>query len=201
MYRDEVAKYYDRLVLRGDDPVHDPEVLKSYMDKWDGQRFTDSMALNGTEDVLEIGVGTGRLAVRIAPRCRSFTGIDLSPEAIGRARENLATYPNVKLICGDFCTFETSARYDVIFSSLTFMHIWDKREAIFRVAALLAGGGRFVLSADKNRSGVINYGDISITVYPDDPDELAGYITEAGMTVPERCETEFAHILVAEKQV
>lgn len=74
----DIARHYDKLIENNQDPVHDPEPLKKYMDKWDGQGFIDRMKLDKTKSVLEIGVGTGRLAVRIAPECRSFTGIDIS---------------------------------------------------------------------------------------------------------------------------
>lgn len=199
MNRIEIIKHYDRLADQGNDPVHDPEMLKAYMDKWDGQQFLDSMELDETKDVLEIGVGTGRLAVRVVPHCGSFTGIDLSAKTVRLAKENLAGEGNVKLICGDFCTYDFGVLYDVIYSSLTFMHIEDKQAAVDRVSALLASGGRFVLSIDKDQSGIIDVGDSKITVYPDDPGNMRKYITAAGLTVLDHIETEFAHIFVAEK--
>lgn len=47
------------------------------MDKWDGQQFIDDLQLSGNEAVLEIGVGTGRLAIKVCAICREFYGIDL----------------------------------------------------------------------------------------------------------------------------
>ena len=82
-----IATHYDILIDENNDPVHDPEPLKEYMDKWDGQDFINNMNLNFDKSVLEIGVGTGRLAVRVAPLCKSFCGIDISPKTIERARE------------------------------------------------------------------------------------------------------------------
>lgn len=32
-----VMKHYDKLIDENNDPVHDPESLKEYMNKWDGQ--------------------------------------------------------------------------------------------------------------------------------------------------------------------
>ena len=40
------AKHYDLLIEERNDPVHDPEPLKAYMNKWDGQKFIDKMQLN-----------------------------------------------------------------------------------------------------------------------------------------------------------
>lgn len=57
----DVKMHYDKLIDEGNDPVHDSEPLKEYMNNWDGQQFIDDMQLSGNEAVLEIGVGTGRL--------------------------------------------------------------------------------------------------------------------------------------------
>ena len=71
---EEVIRHYDWLVDENNDPVHDPEPLRTYMDQWDGQPFMDALHLGKEKSVLEIGVGTGRLAVRAAPNCREFCG-------------------------------------------------------------------------------------------------------------------------------
>ena len=71
----DVKTHYDKLIDEGNDPVHDSEPLKKYMDKWDGQLFIDDMQLSGKEAVLEIGVGTGRLAIKVCEKRREFYGI------------------------------------------------------------------------------------------------------------------------------
>lgn len=85
----DTAKHYDLLIDDGQDPVHDPAPLKAYMNKWDGQAFIEKMQLNKTKSVLEIGVGTGRIAVKVAPCCKSFTGIDLSEKTVEKAKLKL----------------------------------------------------------------------------------------------------------------
>lgn len=197
---ESVTHHYDLLIGENNDPVHDPKPLRDYMDKWDGQGFIDSMELDNEKSVLEIGVGTGRLAVRVAPLCSQFCGIDISPKTRYRAKENLAEYRNVKLICGDFLSYEFDRKFDVIYSSLTFMHIKEKQKAINKVAALLKDDGRFVLSIDKNQDGFIDIGTRKITIFPDTPDEMRTYIADSGLLLIEQYETEFAHVFVAQKQ-
>ena len=85
-----VFLHYDLLIKDNNDPVCDPEPLREYMDKWDGRHFIDSLRLTKEKSVLEIGVGTGRLAVRTAPECRDFFGIDISPKTVKRAKKNLS---------------------------------------------------------------------------------------------------------------
>lgn len=101
-----IVSHYDLLVDEDNDPVHDPELLSKYMDKWDGPEFISKMNLDKTKSVLEIGVGTGRIAVRTSPLCGEFYNIDISPKTIIRAKENLAAMRNAKLICGDFMAYE-----------------------------------------------------------------------------------------------
>lgn len=196
---DEVIKHYDALIDENNDPVHDPKRLQDYMDKWDGQSFIDSMELSKDKSVLEIGVGTGRLAVRVAPLCGEFYGIDISPKTIERAKENLAGFENVSLICADFLSHEIDRTFDVVYSSLTFMHIEDKQRAVNKIVGLLNDKGRFVLSIDKNPSEFIDTGTRKIKIYPDTADEMAGYINTAGLTILNQYDTELATIFVAQK--
>lgn len=194
-----VIEHYDLLIDENNDPVHDPKPLRDYMDKWDGQVFIGKMGLNKEKKVLEIGVGTGRLGVRVAPLCSQFVGIDISPKTITRAKENLNDSGNITLICDDFLKHAFSETFDVIYSTLTFMHIEDKQTAINQVAGLLNDGGKFVLSIDKNQDGLIDTGTRKITVFPDTPEKTASYIDNAGLKLMEQIETEFAYIFVAEK--
>ncbi len=183
-----VSKHYDLLIDENNDPARDPEPLREYMDKWDGRRFIDSLQLTKEKSVLEIGVG----------KCREFCGIDLSPKTVKRAKENLKEQTNVALICGDFMSYEFGRKFDVIYLSLTFMHIRDKQAAINKVRSLLNIGGRFVLSIDKNQSGTIDYGTRKIKIYPDNKEDIVKYITQSGMNLMKVFETDFAFVFIAE---
>ncbi len=196
---DSIIHHYDSLIDEYNDPVHDPKPLRDYMDKWDGQAFIGSLELSENISVLEIGVGTGRLAVRIAPLCGEFCGIDLSPKTIEQARKNLVDCDNMTLLCGDFLTYPFDSTFDVIYSSLTFMHIKNKQRAVNKVASLLNDDGRFVLSIDKNPSEFIDTGTRKIRIFPDTPVEMAECIRTAGLTILNQYDTEFATIFVAKK--
>ena len=199
MNTSDIIAHYDLLIDENNDPARDPEPLRSYMDKWDGQPFVDRMQLDNTKSVLEIGVGTGRLALRTAPLCRSFTGIDLSPKTIERAKENLRHLPNVTLICADFTAYDFPHKFDMIYSSLTFMHIQNKQAAITKISSLLTDGGNFLLSIDKNPSDFIDAGTGKLKIYPDDPAKIKACLNSADLTLTEQYETEFAVIFSAKK--
>ena len=196
--KNDVIIHYDNLIDENNDPVNDPQPLKEYMDRWDGQVFVDKMQLDTDKTVLEVGVGTGRIALKVAPLCKSFTGIDISPKTVARAKEHLSEN-NVSLICGDFNEYNFKNHFDVVYSSLTFMHIKDKQSTINKVYDLLKSGGRFVLSIDKNQDEHIDLGTRRIAIYPDNQKDTERYLKRAGFTISEIIETELAYIFVAVK--
>ena len=194
-----VIDHYDLLIAENQDPVLDPPMLQSYMQKWDGPVFLSALNLTGKESVLEIGIGSGRLALQAAPLCRHLTGIDCSPRTLERAKTHLAAHKHVQLILGDFLDYAFSSTFDVIYASLVFMHIREKALAVQKAAALLNPGGRLVLSLDKNQAGILDYGSRKICIYPDDPRTMQSIFQSAGLrTVPIQ-ETEFAYIVAGEK--
>lgn len=194
----DVKKHYNNLIDEGQDPVHDPEPLKEYMDKWDGQDFIDKMQLDKSKSVLEIGVGTGRIAVRVAPFCKEFTGIDISEKTVAIAKKNIkmSFLKKPELICADFLEYNFSKIYDVIYSSLTFLHIKEKQRAFDIVYKLLNMNGLFVLSIDKNQDNFIDMDSYKIDVYPDNPDDIKKYANNSGLKCIDESETEFANIFV-----
>jgi len=195
-----IINHYDSLIDENNDPAHDPPALQEYMDKWDGQTFIDEVQLTADKAVLEIGVGTGRLALKVCGKCKHFVGIDISQKTINRARKNMQAFENITLICADFMDYQFDSKYDVIYSSLTFMHIKEKQTVINKVASLLTPNGRFVLSIDNNQSTVLDMGNRKINLFPDNAGEISKYITTSGLQTEKQFETEFATIFVTVKE-
>ena len=195
----DVIIHYDLLIDEDNDPFRDPPELRAYMDLWDGEVFQNAMHLAPHHRVLEIGVGTGRLAARVAPRCASLTGIDISPKTIVRAEENLADHPNIQLICADFLEYEPAERFDLIYSSLTMLHFADKGRFLEKAASLLQPGGRLCLSLDKHQRDSLDMGTRKLPLYPDSPERITPLLRPLGLCLVETLETEFAHILICEK--
>lgn len=195
----DVINHYDLLADENNDPFRDPPFLQEYMNLWDGEVFLESLELNKTKDVLEIGVGTGRLAAKTAPLSKSLTGIDISPKTIERAKENLAEYTNVCLICDDFTEHTFSDKFDVIYSSLTMMHFKDKKQVVTKVDSLLNDKGVFCLSIDKNQSRYIDMRNRKLEIYPDTPDEIISFTEFTDMELSNLHETKHAYIIVCKK--
>ena len=192
----DIRSHYDLLVAEDNDPFRDPPALRKHMESWDGQAFLDLMELDRSKTVLEIGVGTGRLAVKTAGCCRWLTGIDVSAGTIERARENLRHCLNISLICDDFITHPFAETFDVVYSSLTMMHFQDKRTVIGKICVLLNSKGLLCLSIDKNRSEWIDMGSRRIRIWPDTPENIVMLAEQAGMKTKSITEIENAYLLV-----
>jgi SAM-dependent methyltransferase len=99
--------------------------------------------------VLELGVGTGRIAVPIAAAGVRVVGVDLSEGMLGVARERAeAMGVEIDLRQGDMRDPPVDGTFPLVvipFRSLLHMETDGDRRAVLRVVArLLAPGGRFI---------------------------------------------------------
>ncbi len=195
----DIKTHYDLLIEENNDPFRDPPALRKHMESWDGQVFLDLMELDLSKTVLEIGVGTGRIAEKVARCCRHLTGIDISPKTIERARENLQNCQNITLICDDFTTHSFRETYDVVYSTLTMMHFQDKSLVIGKIGTLLNNSGLICVSIDKNQSEWLDMGNRRIRIYPDTPERIISLAKQARLKAKKVVEIENAHIVVLVK--
>ncbi len=196
-----VINHYDLLIDENNDSFRDPPELQKYMSQWDGEPFLEALELTLDKKVLEIGIGTGRIAAKVAPYCSELTGIDISPKTVERAKVNLKEHNNISLICEDFNSYEFGESFDIIYSSLTMMHFEDKAHVITKVDKLLNDGGVFCLSIDKDQSGYIDMGTRKLKVYPDTSENIISLIETTEMSIKKVIETENAYIIVSNKEV
>ena len=100
--------------------------------------------------VLELGIGTGRLALPLAERGLRVDGIDFSESMLERLREKPGA-DALGITLGDFASFDLPDRYALIFVAWnSFFNLLEQDAQVGcfeRVARHLAPGGRFVLEA------------------------------------------------------
>lgn len=81
------------------------------------------------KNVFELGVGIGRMTQELSKRARSVVGVDITPEMLQRARENLAETKNVKLILGKITDVQSIEKaFDLVFDSIVLLHIINPME-------------------------------------------------------------------------
>jgi SAM-dependent methyltransferase len=104
--------------------------------------------LAGQGSALELGIGTGRIALPLARRDVPVHGIDLSPAMVARLRAKPGA-ERIGVTIGDFATTTVPGRFSVaylVFNTIMNLTSQDEQVACFRnAAAHLEPGGCFVL--------------------------------------------------------
>jgi SAM-dependent methyltransferase len=131
-------------------PDYDPHAAD--YDLWAADMVDDvewyvSLAREAAEPIVELAVGTGRVAIPIARETgKRVIGIDRSRAMLAVARERAADLP-VDLREGDIRELALEEPVELIvcpFRSLMHLRTWaEKRQLFERVAAALRPGGRF----------------------------------------------------------
>jgi amino acid adenylation domain-containing protein len=122
------------------------------MREWHAATIERITALN-PKRVFEIGVGSGLMLSRVAPRAEAYWGVDLSERAIANLRRAVGDDPRIHLECrpahdlGDPPTFDT-----VIINSVAqyFPSVDYLADVIRRAYALLVPGGTIFLGDIRN---------------------------------------------------
>ena len=115
--------------------------------------------LGPEDEVLEIGCGVGRIGLELAPRCRFWTGVDISANMLKVASERLSGLKNVrfmKLALVSLNQFEAEI-FDIAYSTNMFDHLdemdrWLYVRDAFRV--LRPGGRLFIDNTDLESDAV-----------------------------------------------
>ena len=139
----------------------DERIAKTYEDKWP-ELFAPEVvepAVNfladladlagaGTGSALELGVGTGRLALPLAARGVRVHGIELSPAMVAELRTKPGS-DGITLTIGDFATTTVDGTFTVAYlvrNTITNLTTQDEQVECFRnAAAHLEPGGCFVI--------------------------------------------------------
>ena len=109
-------------------------------------RIVDRAGLRPGETVLDLGSGTGSVAIEAAGRVGpngSVVGIDPSPRMLEQAKRRGGTTTDFVLGTAEEIPSETG-RFDVAIASLSLMYVIDRTAAAAELARVLRPGGRLV---------------------------------------------------------
>jgi ubiquinone/menaquinone biosynthesis C-methylase UbiE len=105
------------------------------------------------DDVLEFGCGVARIGLELAPRCRSWTGADISANMLAAAGQRLQGVTNVRLVKLRHVGLDELERnsFDLVYSTNMLDHLdgmdrWCYVQDAFRV--LRPGGRLFIDNTD-----------------------------------------------------
>jgi len=104
--------------------------------------------LAGAGPALELGIGTGRVALPLSRRGVRVHGIELSPAMVAQLEVQPGA-SDISVTIGDFATAEVGGTFTLAYllrNTITNLTTQDEQVESFRkVAALLEPGGRFVI--------------------------------------------------------
>ena len=137
------------------EPAADPFAQVARFYDLDLEGFDDDVALYlelaACGDVLELGCGTGRVAVPLAAAGLRVTGVDLSTAMLARARER-GEGLRLRLVEGDVRTLDLGERFGAVLLPLGGLQhmatIAEVAAALATVARHLAPGGRAVVDVE-----------------------------------------------------
>lgn len=128
----------------------------------EANRIRELLEIKNTDLILEIGTGTGELALRFSAHCRKVVAIDVSKTMISFAKMKAESQKkiNVHFCNAGFLTYENyDESFDVIVTQLALHHLPDcwKMIALKRIYGMLKEGGKFYLRDIVFPSRVQNY--------------------------------------------
>jgi len=141
--------------VRGYGPSSYGDGIADVYDDWYEQLEVDApvtalATLAGDGPVLELGIGTGRLALPLAARGVRVSGVDASPAMVARLRAKPGG-DRIDVVVGDMTGLDPAGPFTLAFAAVnTFFNLTaaGAQEACFQaVAARLVTGGRFVVDA------------------------------------------------------
>jgi SAM-dependent methyltransferase len=101
--------------------------------------------------VLELGCGTGRVALHLASFANEVWAVDVDPSLISALRARAATRGvAVRTVCADVCSLDLGRKFELILAPMQLLQMLGstaaRRMALERVAAHLPPGGRLAAS-------------------------------------------------------
>lgn len=156
--------FWDRHTIQARDPAlfgtvtPEPAVVR-LRDRLEKAHIARAVPLRGDERVLDLGGGSGRIALWLAPRVREVVLVDESKALLAIAERTIAEerVPNVRVVHGSVTEIELDlGTFDLIVVSNLATHLDDEELArlVEIVARTLAPGGRLVLKEPVTTDGI-----------------------------------------------
>ena len=121
-------------------------------------------ATRGCRRVLDVGCGTGELALMLARDGRRVTGIDPSEQCIARAKSQAAD-GDARFVVASLDNFQTDGAFDAV-TFVASIHHLDMDAAIVRAKDLLTPGGVIAIVGLASASSPLDHAIDALRVVP-----------------------------------
>ena len=128
----------------------------------EANRIRELLGIKNTDSILEIGTGTGELALKLSGHCKKVVAIDVSKTMrdFAKMKAESQKKTNIQFYSAGFLTYESyDEPFDVIVTQLALHHLPDywKMMALRRIYGMLKEGGKFYLRDVVFPSMILDY--------------------------------------------
>jgi len=139
---DRAAEYYD--ATRG----FPPEIIDKI-----GEFIAQTAQLNGSEQTLDVGIGTGRVALPLAPHVDHIIGIDISRSMMQRLLRKRNDHPVTPVQADAHLMPFASQTFDLALATHIFHLVSDPAGVMDEISRVLKPGGRLIHTFNRYTSG------------------------------------------------
>lgn len=138
------------------------------------------------KDVLDVGAGTGRLAVTLLRRGAKVTALDVSPKMLEKLHKKK---PAIKIVEGDAenLPFESES-FDLVTAAFVVVHLKDPAIFFKEAERVLRPGGLLIVTNINQKeapSVKISVGQIKIKSYYHRPEQIVEALEKSGLSIVE----------------
>jgi SAM-dependent methyltransferase len=185
-YGERIADVYDELATPASSAEHAAEFLAS--------------VVAGSRRVLELGIGTGRVAIPLAARGLKLYGIDASPKMVGKMRAKPGADP-IAVEIGNFADVKIGGKFSLVFVVFNTLFMLENQAEQLRcfaqVARHLTPDGIFVVEAFVPDHSLFDRGQrVAVSHIGDDFVKLDASMHNRAMQT-----TNAAHVVIGESGV
>lgn len=150
---------------------------------------TFAETLDGTDQVLEVGAGTGFYTFDIARRVQSVTALERSPGMTRILRERIASAGarNITIVESDFCFYAPGCSFDVVIAIGVLDCVTDAKAFLSRCISLATKWVIVTIPRSSFWAGIHSFfgGMMGVRVSVYTPEEIASYLQSYCYTLAE----------------